>query len=107
LHPLFEKKIRAFPELQWQSILADHLENLEKEKDMRRALLAAQLESADGRIFFQPMFWSPNHHSWLYFKDSGDGKKWVVIMPVWVSVIVYFSTVKTYNFSHIDYHLAQ
>jgi len=51
------------------------LESLKKEKDMRRALLAAHWESADGRIFVQPMFWSPNHHSWPYFKVSGDGKK--------------------------------
>ncbi len=51
------------------------MENLKKEKDMRRALLAAHLESADGRIFVQPMFWSSNHHSWLYFKDSGDGEE--------------------------------
>ena len=48
---------------------------------MRRALLAAHWESADGRIFVQPMFWSPNHHSWPYFKDSGDGKS-EQLMPV-------------------------
>jgi hypothetical protein len=48
---------------------------LKDEKDMKRALLTAHWESADDIIYVQPMFWSANHHSWPYFKDSGDEKK--------------------------------
>ncbi len=68
---MFEKN-RSLPQLWHEVILANHLENLKKRTDMRRALLAEHQASADGRIFVQPIFWSPDHLSLPYLK-SDDG----------------------------------